>query len=112
MSTLTQAPLTVARTSSEPVRLQTTLYDLIAAINVEVDPDEQEVVLAMIVQLLQMYRTTYTDGRKTYRLVCEYRSQGPRYGSPCGGKTARLPACRRGGVRERAHTSTREAPRL
>ena len=31
MATLTQAPLTAAQTGAPPVRLQTTLYDLIAA---------------------------------------------------------------------------------
>jgi len=73
MSTLTQAHVTVARTFSEPVRLQTTLYDLIAAIHTEVGPDEEAVVLETIAHLLQTHRTTYTDGRKTYRLLCECR---------------------------------------
>ena len=69
MSTLTQAPPTVARTFSTPVRLQTTLYDLIAAINAETEPEEEEVALATIVHLLQTYRITCTHGGATYRLV-------------------------------------------
>jgi hypothetical protein len=71
MPTLTQAPPTVERTFSPPVRLQTTLYDLIAAINAETGPEEEELALTTIVHLLQTYRLTYTHGGVTYRLVCD-----------------------------------------
>ena len=71
MSTLTQAPPTVEWTFSTPVRLQTTLYDLIAAINAETEPEEEEVALATIVHLLQTYRATCTHGGATCRLVCD-----------------------------------------
>jgi hypothetical protein len=69
MSTLTQAPATVERTFSTPVRLQTTLYDLIAAINTETEPEEEEVALMTIVHLLQTYRITCTHGGATYHLT-------------------------------------------
>jgi hypothetical protein len=71
MSALTQVLPTAARKTSQPARLQTTLYDLVAAINAEVGADEEEAGLATMVHLLQTYRTTCTIGGKTYRLVCD-----------------------------------------
>jgi hypothetical protein len=71
MSTLTLAPPTVQRRFSTPVRLQTTLYDLIAAINAETEPEEEEVALMTLVHLLQSYRITCISDGTTYRLVCD-----------------------------------------
>jgi hypothetical protein len=71
MSTLRLTPSTTERTVSPPGRLQTTLYDLIAAINTEAGPEDEEVMLATMVHLLQTYCITYTHGGTPYRLVCD-----------------------------------------
>jgi hypothetical protein len=71
MATLTQASPTAAQLDAvPPVHLQTTLYDLIAAINAEAEPEEDALVLATLVHLLQTYRITCTQGSTTYRLLC------------------------------------------
>jgi hypothetical protein len=39
--------------------IRTTLYDLIAAINAEVGADEEDLVVALVVQLVKAHRLTY-----------------------------------------------------
>jgi len=39
--------------------IHTTLYDLIAAINAEVGADEEDLVVALVVQLVKAHRLTY-----------------------------------------------------
>jgi hypothetical protein len=39
--------------------IRTTLYDLIAAINAEVSADEEDLVVALVVQLVKAHRLTY-----------------------------------------------------
>ena len=59
------------RTTSSPLTIQTTLYDLIAAIRAEVGPDDDDAVTAVVVHLLQTHRVTCTvDGEKN-RLVVD-----------------------------------------
>jgi hypothetical protein len=41
------------------LRIRTTLYDLIAAINAEVGADEEHLVVALMVQLVRARRLTY-----------------------------------------------------
>lgn len=71
MATLTLTPPTAERTDATPGRLETTLYDLLAALNAAAGPEDEEVVLAAMVHLLQTSRITCTHGGTTYRLVCE-----------------------------------------
>jgi hypothetical protein len=47
----------------------TTLYDLIAAINAEVDAEEDNLVIACVVHLLNTQRLTYRGAAGPYRLV-------------------------------------------
>jgi len=56
---------------SEPTPIQTTLYDLIAAIDAEVGPHEEDVMMATVVHFLNAYRITYTGNLKGFRLICD-----------------------------------------
>ena len=58
-----------ARTAPSSTAIQTTLYDLLAALSAQVGPDEDAVVTAVVVHLLQTNRVTCTRTRKRYRLV-------------------------------------------
>lgn len=50
--------------------IQTTLYDLIAAISAEVGPDEEEVVLATVVHLLNSGRARFVGDRRMIEVDC------------------------------------------
>ena len=55
---------------SQVAKIQTTLYDLVATLNAEISPDEDDVVTAAIVHLLNTHRVTCTGALRGYRLVC------------------------------------------
>ena len=48
--------------------IHTTLYDLIAALSAEVGPDEENVLTAVVVHLLNTHRVTCTRDPRGYRL--------------------------------------------
>ena len=52
-----------------PMAIHTALYDLIAALSAEVQPDEDGVLTAVVVHLLQTHRVTCTGDREHSRLV-------------------------------------------
>jgi hypothetical protein len=56
--------------SHNSVAIQTTLYNLIAALDDEVGPDEEAVLTATVAHLLNTHRVTCTGSMKGYRLVC------------------------------------------
>jgi len=58
---------------SQVTKIQTTLYDLVAVLNTELSPDEDSIVTATIVQLLNTHRVTCTGALQGYRLVCNDR---------------------------------------
>jgi hypothetical protein len=58
-----------AHTAPLPRAIQTTLYDLIAALHTEVQFDEDDVVTAVVIHLLETYRVTFTDDQEHRRLV-------------------------------------------
>ena len=58
---------------SQVTKIQTTLYDLIATLNAEFSPDEDNVVTATVVHLLNTHRVTCTGALQGYRLVCNDR---------------------------------------
>jgi hypothetical protein len=60
---------------SQAAKIQTTLYDLIATLNAELSPDEDSVVIATIVHLLNTHRVTCTGALQGYRLVCNGRAR-------------------------------------
>lgn len=57
--------------------IQTTLYDLLAALQAAVRPDEDAVVTAVVVHLLQTHRVTCTDNQERYRLVWDDPKEKP-----------------------------------
>lgn len=59
------------RKSSHSTAIHTTLYDLIAALSTEVGPDEEDVLTATVVHLLNAHRVTCTGNLQGYRLVCD-----------------------------------------
>jgi hypothetical protein len=58
---------------SQMTKIQTTLYDLVAVLNTELSTDEDSIVTATIVQLLNTHRVTCTGALQGYRLVCNDR---------------------------------------
>jgi hypothetical protein len=60
---------------SQVTEIQTTLYDLVAVFNAELSPDEDSIVTATIVQLLNTHRVTCTGALQGYQLVCNDRGR-------------------------------------
>jgi hypothetical protein len=60
---------------SQVVKIHTTLYDLIATLNTELSPDEDNVVIATVTHFLNTHRVTCTGALQGYRLVCNDRVQ-------------------------------------
>ena len=59
---------------AQAVKIQTTLYDLIATLNAELSPDEDNVVTETVVHLLNTHRVTCTGALPGYRLICHDRA--------------------------------------
>lgn len=57
--------------SSQPMTLQTTLYDLVAAIGAEVGHEEDERAVALVRQLLNTHEARFTGSFKGFRVICE-----------------------------------------
>ena len=55
---------------TQVTKIQTTLYDLIATLNAEFSPDEDDVITAAVVHLLNTHRVTCTGALQGYLLVC------------------------------------------
>ena len=71
---------------SQAAKIQTSLYDLIATLNAELSPDEDNVVIAAVVHLLNTHRVTCTGALQGYRLACNDRvrsAQLPLPGHSC-----------------------------
>jgi len=60
---------------TQAVKIQTTLYDLVSTLNAELSPDEDNVVTATVVHLLNTRRVTCTGALQGYRLVCHDRER-------------------------------------
>jgi hypothetical protein len=56
-------------TAPSPTALQTTVYDLLAALNAAVGPDADDLVTAVVIHFLQTHRVLCTGHRARYRLV-------------------------------------------
>ena len=59
---------------AQAVKIQTTLYDLIATLNAELSPDEDNVVTETVVHLLNTHHVTCTGALQGYRLLCHDRA--------------------------------------
>ena len=71
METMVRTFPCTARRSSSPSKIHTTLYNLIAALSAEVGPDEEDVLTATVVHLLNTHRVTCTGDLRGYRLICD-----------------------------------------
>ena len=60
---------------AQVAKIQTTLYDLVATLNAELSPDEDNAVIATVVRLLDMHRVTCTGALRGYRLICNDRAR-------------------------------------
>jgi hypothetical protein len=60
---------------SQVTKIQTTLYDLVATLNAELSPDEDNVVTETVVHLLNTHRVFCTGALQGYRLVCNDRAR-------------------------------------
>ena len=61
--------VTVPETFSPPVSITTTLYDLVEAINTEVDRDEDCLVAATVMHLINSSRARFVGSHKTLAVV-------------------------------------------
>jgi hypothetical protein len=71
MSVTSPALTTAGRAFPPPRPIRTTLYDLAAAINAVVSPDEEHVATAVMVHLLQTHRVTCLGELAGVRVVCD-----------------------------------------
>ena len=69
MPALAMYPATVPATSPEPTRITTTLYDLVDALSAEVDPQDDYLVTAAVVHLINSGRARFVGSRKTLAIV-------------------------------------------
>ncbi len=69
MPALATAPATVPAPSAAPTRITTTLYDLVDALSAEVDPQEDYLVTAAVVHLINSGRARFVGSRKTLAIV-------------------------------------------
>ena len=60
---------------AQVAKIQTTLYDLVATLNADLSPDEDNTVIATVVHLLNTRRVTCTGVLQGYRLVCNDRAR-------------------------------------
>jgi hypothetical protein len=58
------------RAATTPECVETTLYDLIAALNEEVESGEEELVTAAVVHLLNSGRALFSRDRRVIKVVC------------------------------------------
>jgi len=60
---------TVPATPCIPKRITTTLYDLVEAISTEVNPDDDRLVAATVMHLINSSRARFVGSRKTLAVV-------------------------------------------
>jgi hypothetical protein len=89
MKTLTRPFPCTVRKSPSPTTIHTTLYNLIAALSAEVGPDEEDVLTATVIDLLNTHRVTCTGNLQGYRLVCD----GATHLARAGQQDEQLAAC-------------------
>jgi hypothetical protein len=62
---------TRAKSPRQRTTIQTTLYDLVAAVAVETDPVDEEVTVVTVRHLLNAYRARFTGHLRGFRVICE-----------------------------------------
>ena len=69
MPALAAYPAATPAASLDQASITTTLYDLVAALNAEVDPEDDALVTAAVVHLINTNRTRFVGSRKRLAIV-------------------------------------------
>ena len=69
MPALATSPAATPVTSSNPASITTTLYDLVAALNAEVTPEDDALVTAAVVHIINANRARFIGSRKRLTIV-------------------------------------------
>ena len=69
MPALATYPAAASAASSKPAGITTTLYDLVAAVNAEVDPEDDALVTAAVVHLINANRARFVGSRRRLAIV-------------------------------------------
>lgn len=69
MPALATYPTAAPAASSDRVKITTTLYDLVEALNTEVDPEDDALVTAAVVHLINANRARFVGSRKRLAIV-------------------------------------------
>ena len=69
MPALTTYPAVTPVASSDPATITTTLYELVVALNAEVDPEDDALVTAAVMHLINVNRARFVGSCKTLAIV-------------------------------------------
>jgi hypothetical protein len=69
MPAIATSPAATPVTSSDPASITTTLYDLVAALNAEVNPEDDALVAAAVVHIINANRARFVGSRKRLAIV-------------------------------------------
>jgi hypothetical protein len=69
MPALATYPAAVPAASSDPASITTTLYELVAALNAEVDPEDDALVTIVAVHLINAHRARFVGSRRRLAIV-------------------------------------------
>ena len=69
MPALATFPAASPATSSDQASITTTLYDLVAALNAEVNPEDDALVTAAVVHIFNANRARFIGSRKRLTIV-------------------------------------------
>jgi hypothetical protein len=69
MPALATYPATIPATSTEPTKITTTLYDLVAALNTEVEPADDYLVTAAVMHLINAGHARFVGSRQRLSIV-------------------------------------------
>jgi hypothetical protein len=81
MPALATDPAATPAASSDPTSITTTLYELVAALNAEVDPEDDALVTATVVHLINANRARFVGSRARLALVEAYNETTGCWGS-------------------------------
>lgn len=72
MPIVTRSRPTHKTISSAPLEIQTTLFDLAAAIDAVCEPDNSQTAAALMQYIINSSRVTFTNGPTKWRFTCNH----------------------------------------
>jgi hypothetical protein len=60
----------MAKDPKSSTTVETTLYDLIAALSDELETEEEELILPILIDLMNSGRIKFVDGERRYKINC------------------------------------------